>query len=290
MLALVAEHGAGDAVVVDLGVMRDWPYYSGVVYEAYAPGVGEPIAMGGRYDGLAGRFGRARPAVGFAIVLDVLHRALMTAGAEPAPPREGVVLVGGLDEDPGGAAAARRGGRGRGGAVRRRRRPRGGARRGRRLALRRPPRRRRLRGPRPGHGRAPRRRSPAWRRRCHRRAEDLRAAGRPVRRRRRRARPLRARGRPAAGRRPPPRRGDRQRHDLHHHEAQRRADLRRERRGRPRHRGQGRPARAVAGRLRAARPGLRRVPHGLRDARPARTPRPRRWSTSASSGSPPSTR
>ena len=88
MLALVAEHGAGDAVVVDLGVMRDWPYYSGVVYEAYAPGVGEPIAMGGRYDGLAGRFGRARPAVGFAIVLDVLHRALMTAGADAgAAPR-----------------------------------------------------------------------------------------------------------------------------------------------------------------------------------------------------------
>ena len=34
----------------------------------------------------------------------------MTAGAEPAPPREGVVLVGGLDEDPGAAAAARRAG------------------------------------------------------------------------------------------------------------------------------------------------------------------------------------
>jgi ATP phosphoribosyltransferase regulatory subunit len=110
MLALVADHGVGDAVVVDLGVMRDWPYYSGVVFEAYAPGVGEPVAMGGRYDGLAGRFGRERPAVGFAIVLDALHRALMASGAAPAPPREGVVLVGGLDEDPSAAAAARRAG------------------------------------------------------------------------------------------------------------------------------------------------------------------------------------
>jgi ATP phosphoribosyltransferase regulatory subunit len=110
MLALVADHGVGDAVVVDLGVMRDWPYYSGVVFEAYAPGVGEPVAMGGRYDGLAGRFGRERPAVGFAIVLDALHRALMASGAAPAPPREGVVLVGGLDEDPAAAAAARRAG------------------------------------------------------------------------------------------------------------------------------------------------------------------------------------
>jgi ATP phosphoribosyltransferase regulatory subunit len=109
-LALVADHGAAEAVVIDLGVMRDWPYYSGVVYEAYAPGVGEPVAMGGRYDGLAGRFGRARPAVGFAIVLDALHRALMVAGAVDQAPREGVVLVGGLDEDPGAAAAARRAG------------------------------------------------------------------------------------------------------------------------------------------------------------------------------------
>ena len=108
MLELVASHGAGDAVVIDLGVMRDWPYYSGIVFEAYAPGVGEPVAMGGRYDGLGARFGRARPAVGFAIVLDVLHRALMTAGAATAPRREGVVLVGGLDQDPGAAAAARR--------------------------------------------------------------------------------------------------------------------------------------------------------------------------------------
>src|SRR5690606_10764886 len=56
-LRLVAEHGAGDAVVIDLGVLRDWPYYSGIAFEAYAPGAGEPVAMGGRYDGLAGRFG-----------------------------------------------------------------------------------------------------------------------------------------------------------------------------------------------------------------------------------------
>ncbi|HEX2502542.1 MAG TPA: ATP phosphoribosyltransferase regulatory subunit [Miltoncostaeaceae bacterium] len=109
-LGLVGEHGAAGAVVIDLGVMRDWPYYSGVVYEAYAPGVGEPVAMGGRYDGLAGRFGRARPAVGFGIALDALHRALMAAGSADPPPREGVVMVGGLDEDPAGAAAARRAG------------------------------------------------------------------------------------------------------------------------------------------------------------------------------------
>ncbi len=101
MLDLLDAHGAGDAVILDLGVLRDWPYYSGVVVEAYAPGVGAPIAVGGRYDELAARFGRTRPAVGFAITLDLLHQALIAADGAPAPPRAGVVLVGALDDDPG---------------------------------------------------------------------------------------------------------------------------------------------------------------------------------------------
>ena len=107
VLDLLDAHGAGDAVILDLGVLRDWPYYSGVVVEAYAPGVGAPIAVGGRYDELAARFGRTRPAVGFAITLDLLHQALIAADGAPAPPRAGVVLVGALDDDPGLAADLR---------------------------------------------------------------------------------------------------------------------------------------------------------------------------------------
>jgi ATP phosphoribosyltransferase regulatory subunit len=107
MLALVDAHGAGAEVLLDLGVQRDWGYYSGIVLEAYAPGVGSPVAMGGRYDGLAARFGRARPAVGFAISLDLLHRALAGAAAAADPLRTGLVLVGGLDEDLAAARALR---------------------------------------------------------------------------------------------------------------------------------------------------------------------------------------
>jgi len=106
-LDLLAEQGAADAVILDLGVLRDWSYYSGVVFEAFAAGVGSPIAMGGRYDGLGARFGCDRPAVGFAITLDLLHQALIAAGAAQAPPRPGVVLAGGLDSDIAAAAAGR---------------------------------------------------------------------------------------------------------------------------------------------------------------------------------------
>jgi len=106
MLALVDAHAAGAEVLLDLGVQRDWGYYSGIVLEAYAPDVGSPIAMGGRYDGLAARFGRPRPAVGFAISLDLLHRALAASAGGDAL-LTGVVLVGGLDEDIAAARALR---------------------------------------------------------------------------------------------------------------------------------------------------------------------------------------
>ena len=109
-LDLLAEHGAADAVILDLGVLRDWSYYSGVVFEAYAPGVGAPIAMGGRYDDLGARFGCDRPAVGFGITLDLLHQALVAAGANGDGPRAGVVLAGGLEAEAGAARAAREAG------------------------------------------------------------------------------------------------------------------------------------------------------------------------------------
>lgn len=106
-LALAAEQGVAEELSFDLGVLRDWSYYSGVVFEAYAPGAAEPIAMGGRYDRLGERFGRGRPAVGFAIALDELHRALLAAGAVGPESAPSVILVGGLDTCPAAAARAR---------------------------------------------------------------------------------------------------------------------------------------------------------------------------------------
>jgi ATP phosphoribosyltransferase regulatory subunit len=108
--ALLEEHGVADAILLDLGVLRDWPYYSGIVFEAYAAGVGTPVAMGGRYDGLGERFGRSRPAVGFAVALDLLHRAVALRGNGASGVRAGVVLVGGLDQEVAAARAVRRAG------------------------------------------------------------------------------------------------------------------------------------------------------------------------------------
>ncbi len=58
------------------GLVPTLSYYTGFVFTVMAPGYRRPIATGGRYDGLMGRFGLSTPAVGFAIHLnDILdHR------------------------------------------------------------------------------------------------------------------------------------------------------------------------------------------------------------------------
>src|ERR1700738_2101665 len=55
---LLGAHGLGEVVNLDLGAIRDFDYYTGVIFEAYGPDLGRPLAAGGRYDGLLERFGR----------------------------------------------------------------------------------------------------------------------------------------------------------------------------------------------------------------------------------------
>lgn len=84
---LLVTHGLGDVVNLDLGALRDFDYYTGVIFEGYGPEVGRPVAQGGRYDGLLGRFGRNAPATGFMIQLDLVAEMLTDATRPPALPR-----------------------------------------------------------------------------------------------------------------------------------------------------------------------------------------------------------
>jgi ATP phosphoribosyltransferase regulatory subunit len=70
------EDAVAERVIFDLGLARGLGYYTGAVFDVYDPALGEPLGGGGRYDDLLGRFGRALPAVGFAIGVDRLHAAL----------------------------------------------------------------------------------------------------------------------------------------------------------------------------------------------------------------------
>jgi ATP phosphoribosyltransferase regulatory subunit len=87
--------GLASRLSVDLGEVRGLDYYTGLVFRAYAAGLGFELGAGGRYDTLLARFGRPLPAVGFMLGLDRLALLLErqgTAMPEAAPSVERVPI------------------------------------------------------------------------------------------------------------------------------------------------------------------------------------------------------
>jgi len=79
---LLTAYGLADAIMLDLGEVRGFDYYSGVNFEGYVEGFGAELCGGGRYDHLLARFGEACPATGFAFDVNRLLLALETQGVE----------------------------------------------------------------------------------------------------------------------------------------------------------------------------------------------------------------
>ena len=67
---LLKIYGVAEKISFDLGLIRDFDYYTGMVFEAYAPSVGYSLAGGGRYDHMLKDFGLACPATGFALGIE----------------------------------------------------------------------------------------------------------------------------------------------------------------------------------------------------------------------------
>jgi ATP phosphoribosyltransferase regulatory subunit len=105
ILAHLEAYGCLEAVILDLGLIGRYNYYTGAVYEAYSPNLGFTIANGGRYDNLLHRFGESLPATGFAISLERLLSVLPVGDDEPL-----LVLVGESVESTRSAEALRESG------------------------------------------------------------------------------------------------------------------------------------------------------------------------------------
>lgn len=80
--------GLGDKVIIDLGLVNQAEYYTGIIFRGYFNEVGEPVLSGGRYDNLLSDFGTAQPAIGFAVNVD-----LASSIVEKRPPLTADVLV-----------------------------------------------------------------------------------------------------------------------------------------------------------------------------------------------------
>lgn len=77
---LLAGYGVEQYVNFDLGIIRDFDYYTGMVFEGYTPGLGFPLCGGGRYDTMLASFGVAQPATGFALGIERVLLALERHG------------------------------------------------------------------------------------------------------------------------------------------------------------------------------------------------------------------
>ncbi|MEZ4835455.1 MAG: ATP phosphoribosyltransferase regulatory subunit [Caldilineaceae bacterium] len=96
---MLAAYDVTDVVDLDLTEIRNLGYYTGVTFEALAPGMGFGIASGGRYDDLIGHFGKAQPAVGVAMGVDRLLLARQRQRGDDTsphpPPPDCLVITGG---------------------------------------------------------------------------------------------------------------------------------------------------------------------------------------------------
>ncbi len=105
LAAALTQAGLHEHVSIDLSEVRGFDYYTGLVFRAYAPGLGFEVGGGGRYDGLLERFGRPLPAVGFMLGLDRLALLLERQGTAWSTTPQPASAVAALDVGAGLRAA-----------------------------------------------------------------------------------------------------------------------------------------------------------------------------------------
>ncbi len=76
LIEAITAAGFGENVMIDLGLVQEIDYYTGMMIRGYMGGAGAPVLVGGRYDSLCGKFGKDIPATGFAINIDALSESV----------------------------------------------------------------------------------------------------------------------------------------------------------------------------------------------------------------------
>jgi ATP phosphoribosyltransferase regulatory subunit len=76
VLDILDIHGVSDYLTIDLGETRGLDYHTGLTFEGFVTGLGEPVCSGGRYDSLTARYGFDSPATGFTFNVLSLLQAL----------------------------------------------------------------------------------------------------------------------------------------------------------------------------------------------------------------------
>lgn len=73
---VLVQYHCEEYVSYDLGMLSKYSYYTGIIFQGYTYGTGEPLVKGGRYNQLLAHFGNPAPAIGFGLVMDQILNAL----------------------------------------------------------------------------------------------------------------------------------------------------------------------------------------------------------------------
>ena len=93
VITVLENYGLAEHVMLDLAEAHAFEYCTGVVFGAFARGLGYQLSNGGRYDDLIGQFGYPCPATGFSFDLERIMAALEAARALPAVSGPDVLLI-----------------------------------------------------------------------------------------------------------------------------------------------------------------------------------------------------
>ena len=87
------EAGYGDRIMIDLGLVHEMDYYTGIMFRGYIGGAGAAILAGGRYNALCAKFGRDLPAGGFGIDVESVAESLQGASRPEVATRRDTVRI-----------------------------------------------------------------------------------------------------------------------------------------------------------------------------------------------------
>lgn len=78
---ILKSEGYEPYLAIDLGMVSELSYYTGIIFQGFVPGFGTPILSGGRYDHLVEKFGQPTPATGFSLHINFLLETLSAENA-----------------------------------------------------------------------------------------------------------------------------------------------------------------------------------------------------------------
>jgi len=93
VVTILENYELAEHVILDLAEGHAFEYYTGVVFGAFARGLGYQLASGGRYDHLIGQFDYPCPAIGFTFDLERVLAALAAAESLPEVSGPDVLLI-----------------------------------------------------------------------------------------------------------------------------------------------------------------------------------------------------